>query len=348
MDEQSIRELTMPATYGWHLTRRFPPDALFAGTGLSAADVADPERRITVAQALRYIDNAIGLAGRPDWYHEWASALSDHFHGPLSLALMSAPTLGEGLEAFFRYFPGRIPYLHLHGRMDGELFRAELRPLIDLGPSRPLLIETPLIILLQYVGSVYPVNLAEAAALLDYPPTSYADAYGLAFKCPVHFGAAASALVIPERWRAIANVGYVESNWIYALQQCETSMGLSGDRSTLGRVRDCLASALADNSRSRAMPTLDEVAAKLLMSPRTVMRRLRAMGTSYQETMDEILKARARELLSNHRLKVKEVAAALGFRDPANFGSAFKRWFAVSPRTYRQRLGNAGRRTPLS
>ena len=34
----------------------------------------------------------------------------------------------------------------------------------------------------------------------------------------------------------------------------------------------------------------------------------------------------AAELLANDRIKIKEVAAALGFHNPANFGKAFKRF----------------------
>ncbi|MBL6752176.1 MAG: AraC family transcriptional regulator ligand-binding domain-containing protein [Nevskia sp.] len=290
-----------------------------------------------MAQALRYIQNANRLAPRPDWYHEWARDLADHFHGPLSMALLSAPTLGAALEAFFKYFPARIPYLHPRGRRRGARYYAELCPLIDLGSSKPLLIEVPLLILQQYLASVYSVDLAQAAVELDYPPTPHADAYSRAFRCPVRFGAAGNALVIPAQWLDVANVGYAESSWSFALQQCEASLGAAGGRSTLARVRACLAAALTEPDRVRAMPRLEEVAGQLCMSPRTVIRHLRAEGTTYQETVDELLKGRARELLANRALKIKEVSAALGFHDPANFGTAFKRWFALSPRAWRNR-----------
>ena len=53
--------------------------------------------------------------------------------------------------------------------------------------------------------------------------------------------------------------------------------------------------------------------------------------------MDEFLSARATELLANDTIKIKEVAAALGFQNPANFGKAFKRWYGISPGGYRER-----------
>jgi len=56
--------------------------------------------------------------------------------------------------------------------------------------------------------------------------------------------------------------------------------------------------------------------------------------------VDDFLRGRSVELLGNESLKVKEVAAALGFSNPANFGKAFKRWFGTSPGDFRHsRLG---------
>jgi AraC-like DNA-binding protein len=39
--------------------------------------------------------------------------------------------------------------------------------------------------------------------------------------------------------------------------------------------------------------------------------------------------------LANDQMKIKQVAAALGFDSPANFGKAFKRWHGVSPGNFR-------------
>lgn len=335
MKQESIEELFMPATYGRHLARIFPPERLLAGTGLSAADLNDPERRITVRQALQYIRNTISLAERPDWYLAWAEGLAEHFHGSISVALMSAPTLGEGLDAFLMFFPGRVPYLHMQGRRDSGNFYAELCPLIDLAASKPLLIETPLIILQEYIHNVYAVDLHEAAVELDYAPTPYADRYSRYFKCQVRFDAQRNALVIPAAWRDRRNLGYSASTWAHALQQCEATMGSSSERTTLGQVRAYLCTAFEVEHRSRALPTLENVAARLHLAPRTLIRRLRRMGTTYQGIMDDFLRARACELLANDKLKVKEVAAALGFHNPANFGKTFKRWYGISPGAYR-------------
>ena len=339
MDQQRIEDLWMPVTYCWHLAREFPPEPLLEGTGLTLADLEGPVDRIRVSQLLTYSRNAIALgAARPDWHLGWAGRLADHFHGPISVAMMSAPTLGAGLDAFLRYFPSRIPYMHMQGRIEGDRFAAELRPLIDLGVALPLLIETPLVILHSYVRTVAGVDMKAAALELAYKPPAHRALYGRYFDGPVRFDQSRYALVIPAAWRDLPNPGRMEVAWRHALRQCDQTRACAVERDTLGAVLSYLHGASEADRRRRAAPTLEEVAEALHISPRTLIRRLRRIGTTYQRVVDEFLKARACELLANERLRVKEVAAALGFDNPANFGKAFKRWCGTTPGGYRAGL----------
>ena len=336
MDRTAIEQLQMPITYGRHLARLFPPEALFAGTGVRTADLADPNLRITVKQALGYICNALELADAPDWYLAWASKLSDHFHGPMSMALANAPTMGDGIDAFIRYFPTRIPYMHVQGREESDRFYVELRPLIELGEATPLLVETPLVILHRYLETVYDVDCTDATLELAYPKTPHAECYEQYFHCAVCFDAPRNASALPLEWRERANLGYIESSWAHAVSQCEAMMGSSRERETLAEVHVLLCRAFDRKDRSRPLPILNDIAEQLHITPRTLIRRLRRLGTSYQEITDDFLRIRAQEMLENGETHVKEVAAALGFDDPANFGKAFKRWCGVSPDKYRK------------
>ena len=125
MDRQAIEELTMPITYGRHLQRLFDPEALLKGTGIATQELQKPDQKITVKQALRYVSNAIKIAPEPSWYLEWAHSIADHFHGPISIALLSAPTLGAGLDTFSRFFPSRIPYMHIDSHVADRFFHLE-------------------------------------------------------------------------------------------------------------------------------------------------------------------------------------------------------------------------------
>lgn len=82
-------------------------------------------------------------------------------------------------------------------------------------------------------------------------------------------------------------------------------------------------------------PQLDEVAGQFGVSTRTLMRQLRAEGTSFQVLLDTDRKGRAQWLLQQKGLSVEEVAAQLGYADTSNFSRTVRRWFGVTPRALR-------------
>ena len=82
---------------------------------------------------------------------------------------------------------------------------------------------------------------------------------------------------------------------------------------------------------------LGDIAARLRLSPRTLVRRLQRRNTSYRRLLDGHRRRRAVELLLQPELSVAEIAERLGYGDATNFARACRRWFAMSPRAYRSR-----------
>jgi AraC-like DNA-binding protein len=74
---------------------------------------------------------------------------------------------------------------------------------------------------------------------------------------------------------------------------------------------------------------------------RTINRRLRAQGTSFQRLIDETRFEIARQLLRDTSLPVSEVAAALDYNDLAAFDHAFRRWSGTSPSAWRAARSSA-------
>jgi AraC-like DNA-binding protein len=76
---------------------------------------------------------------------------------------------------------------------------------------------------------------------------------------------------------------------------------------------------------------LERVAERLFMSGRTLKRRLQQRGTRFRALLDDARFRRAQQLLADAELDIHEVAAALGYRDPACFTRAFRRWSGRTP-----------------
>lgn len=346
MTRAAIERLLMPSTYLNYLAKVFDDHVrLCAGTPLLPAEIGSYDRPVPVAHVLTCVKNALAMAGQPGWHLPYAKSMSAHFHGPVTLAILNAPTLGDGLAALVRYMPKRVPYHHWQGvQADGQ-FRCELLELIDFGPVRASVVEIPILVMHEYVHIVRGGNMAGAHVELRYPPTAYADAYARYFACPVRFDAPRNALVVPAEWLAERNHGHDEAAWRMALRRCEQTSSIPREQDTLSRVRHEIQSTLEAAGGACGPPRLHEVALRLHVSPRTLIRRLREAGTTYQAIVDDIQMARARDLLDNAAYRVCDVAVELGFHDPASFGRSFKRWFGMTPGAYR---GGSNGRGPLS
>ena len=326
----------MPAVYVRHLVREFSATgALLDGTDLDLDQINSPDRHISVRQNLRCVANAIALAESPDWYLPWGLRIAEYIHGPLTPALLSAPSLGDGLDAFLTYFSLRIPYMGFLAHHRAGYFEIELAPRMALGSLMPLLIEVPLLILQHYVATLRNVKMDGARIELAYPAPTWLESYSNWFECEVQFDCKRHALVLPASWRQVVNLGHDEALWCTSLKKCHELAGTGAPRSTLGRVRIELHAAFETTGPVFEPPTLEGIAARLHLSPRTLIRRLRADSTTFQLEIDSIRRRRATALLTDVAMPIGEIARALAFSDPASFGKAFKRWHGVSPTEFR-------------
>ncbi len=76
------------------------------------------------------------------------------------------------------------------------------------------------------------------------------------------------------------------------------------------------------------------VAAQMQVSTRTVQRRLREWGFSFEEILDDLRKAEAIRHARSGEHTAIEIAFLLGYSDPSHFTSAFRRWTGMAPREY--------------
>lgn len=308
------------------------PVRMLAGSGLTLAAVMERDEPITVRQSLICSRNAMAMRGKPDGHFAWAETIGDHFHGPLTTAWLSAPTLGDGVDAFIRYMPARIPYLDWRGRRVGRQFRVELTPLLDLGEIAAMLVEIPMLALLGYLRTVRGGRVSGVTLQFAHAPGVPAERYAARFRCEFRFGQRLHALSFPAEWRASANVGHDPLLWRAAVGRCELDARRSGEAMLIANLRQYLMRSFDARQATRVPPTVQEAAGELHMSVRTLHRRLRAAESSYQALVDDARRERAAVLLLDRRLKLGDIAAALGYRDPANFSRAWKRWYGSTPR----------------
>ncbi|NIZ61774.1 hypothetical protein DL239_12410 [Sedimentitalea sp. CY04] len=81
--------------------------------------------------------------------------------------------------------------------------------------------------------------------------------------------------------------------------------------------------------------TMETVASKLGMSPRTLSRKLSAEGTSFFQLLENLRKSLSKSYLRDSNLVLAEIAFLLGYSGLGSFNDAFKRWTGHSPGRFR-------------
>jgi AraC-like DNA-binding protein len=81
-----------------------------------------------------------------------------------------------------------------------------------------------------------------------------------------------------------------------------------------------------------------DVARALSMHPRTMQRRLRAEGTSFEAIKDAARRDLAQQYLSQPDLPLTQIAGLLGYSEQSALGRSCRRWFETTPRELRARL----------
>ena len=84
--------------------------------------------------------------------------------------------------------------------------------------------------------------------------------------------------------------------------------------------------------------THERIAAELCMHPRTLQRRLRSEGASFDDMRDELRREVAFQYIQNCDLPLKQLAEKLGYADASILSRSCYRWFSVSPQQLRTRL----------
>jgi len=158
-----------------------------------------------------------------------------------------------------------------------------------------------------------------------FPQPANAHVYAETFGCPVRFN-------MPHNVMEFA-----DADLVMALPphpplrdgegaQVMASLAHAEPPTFSAKVQNLLAALLP-----KGPPHRDDVAALLMMSERTLQRRLAEEGTSFTTLVDDTRRELARQSLGGGELSLKMLSFQLGFSEPSAFYRACKRWFGMAP-----------------
>ncbi|MFJ4114543.1 AraC family transcriptional regulator [Pseudomonas sp. WHRI 8519] len=302
--------------------------ALLAGSGIGLADLGHADARITTQQELQVCANAV--ARREDIGLELGQRMHVSCYGMLGYALLSSATLGDALRLALQYpaLLGTVFRLRLID--DGQRIWLSADEYRDLPALAAFNAEFCLVSLKVICDDLLGRPLPLLGARFAHAQPAYHQRYNGVFSCPLGFDAKDNAFAFDRHWLDTPLPLADPITHKAMSERCRRlNLEFTGRQAWLGRIRQLLLQQLD------AAPGLEGLARQMNCSSRTLRRHLQALGSSYQQLLDELRFERAKQLLADDKMPIYRIAERLGFSETASFRHAFQRWSGVAPSHFR-------------
>lgn len=172
---------------------------------------------------------------------------------------------------------------------------------------------------------------APRALHFEHPRPESWQEHSRLFDAPVFFAQPCNSMFIPKRGLE-RSMPDSDPMLLMVMQDSLRRLSLAGEQqglveATQGQVRQLLLG---------GEPQLEEVADQLGIAPWSLQRRLREENLTFSKLVDQVRREMATHYLTQRQLPISELAPLLGYSETSAFSRAFKRWFGVSPRQWRQ------------
>lgn len=313
--------------------RGVPAARVLEGSGIDASRLNDPQYLIDAAACRHVIGNLLRLSGDPGIGFEVGRAAEPSDLGIIGYAVMSCRSMRQTLSLWRQYsnsLVGIMSRLALAEDDDENLTVTVVEP-AQLDPIFIFCAEEILVMMVKIGGMLAGGEPVVKRLEFSYRAPPHSHRYHEAFHCPIQFGAPRTAATVAREWLDRRLRTNDEEFNAICLKHCSQILQqIEHTGPVVSRLRGLFL------RNPAAVPRLDDAAAELGLSPRSLRRHLLDEGASYQKLVDEFRADLAREYLRSTRLSTKEIAFLLGYADQSAFRRAFKLWTGRTTREYRE------------
>lgn len=313
------------------LLRNLGVDAakIFASAGVDPSLLDDPDNPISFSAMGRVIEGCVERTGRRDFGLLLGTRTGPQVLGLVGLLARQSADVGSALRNMVRYLHlhdrGAVAYLTVNGEQ-ASIGYTVMEP--DVESSRQIADGAMAIacnIMRGHCGTDWTpseVRLARRRPASSLP-------YRRFFRAPVRFDAAENALLFPATWlhQPLPEADPLLRGLLQAeLEWLDVRYGADFEAKVRRLIRTLLVSGQC---------SVDKVAGILSMHRRTLSRRLKKEGTTFESLLAEIRFDAARQLLVDTDLAIRRIASILGYSDVTALTRAFHRWSGASPASWR-------------
>jgi AraC-like DNA-binding protein len=300
---------------------------LLRQVGIDPENFSEVRPGATYRQMVNLLELAAEELACPDFGMRLATLQSGRMYGPLGAVMRNSKTFGEALD-----YVSKHTYAHsLAARIwmercpDENAVFVGHEILLDRIPNKNQVMEQ--IMLVGHLGAMEITGGHARVRRVHFrhQPVSPLKVYRRYFGCEVRFGENEYGVVFSDRDLACPIVDPDERAYqkVTAFIDAEFTQHKPPLHAQVrGVVMQLLGTEYCTN---------DHVAAELNVHPRTLHRRLRAEGTSFQKIKDEVRRDVMLYYLRQTDLDFAWISERLGFAEQSVMTRRCNRWFSVSP-----------------
>ncbi|MCG8673727.1 MAG: AraC family transcriptional regulator [Pseudomonadales bacterium] len=307
-------------------------DEVLESTNLDWESLSIDANFISFEQFSRLAKRSIELTAKPWVGFDIGLAIQTGHHGSLGYGAVVSPSVNEAVSFVVHYMSTRQRIFEARYQTTPYGMEAKLELTISLDDDLEFVTCAILGLVFRMAVTITGHRLENARIRFPYPEPEWVDEYHkLIPNNEFEFSCSNISLEIPKEYLDLVCLTHEASAFQMAKSECErikTSQERGND--ILQQVRTRLL------DQHQEFMSLEEMATTLSMSPRTLMRKLKEEGSSYQDVLDDVRKEYAIWYLTKTDMTIDEVCESLGYMDASNFSRTFKRWIGTTPSLFRK------------
>jgi AraC-like DNA-binding protein len=256
--------------------------------------------------------------------------------GPLSVAMYNAESVRDAITIAQRFFHFHNPAVYIAlARFDADCDVISLEMRMRRPPKHPQTFERGIATVHSFLGAVCGGAYKPRAIRFNHaalsPPAVYRAVFGVTphFSMPDAGVVLSRALVDAPQAGSNPQIRRIAEHFLESVAPPATRT----EEELTPRARQIIARLMRAGEFAQS-----DVARAFGLHERTLQRRLKAEGVSFETLRDEARRDWAQSLLGQRNVPLSHIAEVLGYAEASAFTRASQRWFGASPREVRRRV----------
>jgi AraC-like DNA-binding protein len=317
-----------------------PRAAVLAAAGLPDSMLLDTTQRWHIDQVTRLWRAAVQCTQDPGFGLKAGTGVGPGSFAVLGDALRAAATLREAIalvQKYQRLISDGARLQTIAGLQSSWVVYHPRQGTLAFSPHQIEAVLAAVVSFSRAVTGRKGARLRPLQVQFNQPALGPLAGYQAAFRCPVEFDQAFSGVLLDN---ALLDAPLPQADARKSRAHRQLTSARLAELSTPAALAQELRRWIATQLGQGQLPTREQAASALGISPRTLARRMAAaepQALDFSTLLDEARRDAALDAVAHSERPLAEIGQSLGFAEPSTFWRAFRRWTGTTPGTWRGR-----------